>query len=51
MSKDYTTSVADAMHRFRTYRAYARTQPQSGWNHEASRNGRLELTAMAGAGV
>lgn len=48
MSKDI---VAETMHRLRTYRAYVRTQPQTGWGRTESRNGNLQLTAMAGAGL
>lgn len=52
MSSKYLTndSVQDTMTRFRTYRRYLRTQPQAGWGRYGTENGRLQLTAMAGAG-
>lgn len=43
-------AVQQTMTRVRTYRRYVRNQPQTGWGHAAAANGRLELTAMAGAG-
>lgn len=51
MSKDYTATARATMDRLRTYRAYVRSQPQTGWGHDASRNGHLQMTAMAGAGI
>ncbi|WP_255198441.1 hypothetical protein [Halorarius litoreus] len=44
-------AVQDTMTRFRTYRRYVRTQPQTGWGRYGTENGHLQLTAMAGAGL
>lgn len=46
-----TVAVQDTRRRLRTYRAYVRTQPQTGWGRDAAQNGNLELTAIAGAGL
>jgi hypothetical protein len=37
------------MDRLRRYGTYVRAQPAAGWSSRAAANGRLELTAIAGA--
>ena len=53
MSNNFTSRTVaqaqDTIERVRTYRTYVRTQPGIGWSSETTANGRLEMTAMAGA--
>lgn len=37
------------MARLRRYGTYVRAQPTTGWSSQTAENGRLELTAVAGA--
>jgi hypothetical protein len=46
-----TNDGRTTMDRLRRYGTYVRAQPTTGWSSPGAENGRLELTAIAGATV